>query len=714
MEKDKIPILKNTAGIFLLFLIVVFCVTSASFASEDAVVEAIQYRIKGYVFQRQGDYSRAIENYKKAIERYPFYACAYNDLGILYEQRGLTKAAEEQYLIAVKIDPTYASVYTNLASLYERLQRFQEASYYWQIRVRMGSPNDQWTLHAKERYRQVCQLIAQQEGSKSAAAQKEPKRARKTTKDRRVQKSRLSVEKPAEAAKPGLNASQIAERLAYEKSVEKEKNLKELRKTQKLEDKCRRYMDCAEEFVKKGNYDSAIRQYNKVKNILPDYPNIDELIKEAQNARIEKKEQARLRYDKERQVKQEDKRSREDLYKRETTERRQKKKVATPDEKTRQKIDVLLNKAEDYIAGHKYDVAIKQYRMIGKLDPDYPGLDNLIKRAEDEKSGYEIERKAQAQQERFLKEQEKKRQEQERISKKIEGYLAKADAYLSKGRYESAISCYKKISWLNPDYPGLQGLIDNARKLSEKPEKSKKEDVKLRAREQTRRLENQRQEEQEKLKGQQQQEQARLEKVQKEAEKKQQETLKEAQRHFTRGQNLYLAGKYEKAIRELKLVLAVDPNHIEANRLMRYCQRRTQKVYYRPLEEAVSKMESAVSAQPAVGVTAPAIGPPAPVPQAAAQQAAVPEAPAEIERRISQEVQKEERASSGLTAADIEKKYQIMGVVAYRSEVNDISALNDELLKKAKLMGAEEVIQVRYFQHNNYIYGYGTAVKKKK
>ena len=87
-------------GIILLFLLatsaVGLCLDSISFAANDSdmAVEAIQYRIKGYIYQRQGDFPKAIENYKKAVGRNPFYACAHNDLGILYEQIGNPTQAE--------------------------------------------------------------------------------------------------------------------------------------------------------------------------------------------------------------------------------------------------------------------------------------------------------------------------------------------------------------------------------------------------------------------------------------------------------------------------------------------------------------------------------------------------------------------------------------------------------------------------------------------
>ena len=41
-------------------------------SSDDALVEAIQYRILGYNYQRQGNPVKAMENYKLAVKRNPF------------------------------------------------------------------------------------------------------------------------------------------------------------------------------------------------------------------------------------------------------------------------------------------------------------------------------------------------------------------------------------------------------------------------------------------------------------------------------------------------------------------------------------------------------------------------------------------------------------------------------------------------------------------
>lgn len=112
---------KVDCGIILFIIVASFIsvffmpVVSSGFNNNDAVLEAVQYRIKGYTYQRQGNIPKALYNYKKAVECNPYYACAYNDLGVLYEQMGQLKKAEEVYIKAITVDPDYASAYNNLA-----------------------------------------------------------------------------------------------------------------------------------------------------------------------------------------------------------------------------------------------------------------------------------------------------------------------------------------------------------------------------------------------------------------------------------------------------------------------------------------------------------------------------------------------------------------------------------------------------------------------
>jgi len=159
LQNNKTNLLNQNNHILIIIFLWVFLASGVSFGSDDFSIDAIQYRIKGYVYQQQGDYDQAAENYKNAIVRNPFYVCAYNDLGIVYEQQGWYDRAQEQYIKAIELDPTYVSAYSNLALLNERLGDLDAACYYWGRRANIGNPEDPWTVSAKEKYKKISEIL---------------------------------------------------------------------------------------------------------------------------------------------------------------------------------------------------------------------------------------------------------------------------------------------------------------------------------------------------------------------------------------------------------------------------------------------------------------------------------------------------------------------------------------------------------------------------
>ena len=55
------------------------------------------YNNLGYVYFKQGKYSFAINEFKKAVEQNPGYISAHNNLGQAYINAGLRDKAKEQY-----------------------------------------------------------------------------------------------------------------------------------------------------------------------------------------------------------------------------------------------------------------------------------------------------------------------------------------------------------------------------------------------------------------------------------------------------------------------------------------------------------------------------------------------------------------------------------------------------------------------------------------
>ncbi|MBI4355378.1 MAG: tetratricopeptide repeat protein [Candidatus Omnitrophica bacterium] len=131
---------------------VVIAIGAPALSSAQSLAnEAVEYRVKGYELQRQGEASAAMANYQKAVAIDPTYAAPHNDLGVLFEVQGEMNRAEAEYQAAIKADPNYLEAYTNLALLYEKLGQKERAIYYWLKRASMGHPLDAWTIRAKER-----------------------------------------------------------------------------------------------------------------------------------------------------------------------------------------------------------------------------------------------------------------------------------------------------------------------------------------------------------------------------------------------------------------------------------------------------------------------------------------------------------------------------------------------------------------------------------
>jgi len=76
---------------------------------------------------------------------------------------------------------------------------------------------------------------------------------------------------------------------------------------------------------------------------------------------------------------------------------------------------------------------------------------------------------------------------------------------------------------------------------------------------------------------------------------------------------------------------------------------------------------------------------------------------------------KEEKAKGGnaiiLTTTDLKQDYEILGLVYYRSSELDPKKIHEELRKQAKILGADYVIGITYYENAGYLYGSGTAVK---
>ncbi len=64
-----------------------------------------------------------------------------------------------------------------------------------------------------------------------------------------------------------------------------------------------------------------------------------------------------------------------------------------------------------------------------------------------------------------------------------------------------------------------------------------------------------------------------------------------------------------------------------------------------------------------------------------------------------------------LSTVDLPDDYEILGVVAYRSNALNVDKIHKELSERASGMGGDHVIGITYFGYAGYLYGAGTAVK---
>ncbi len=102
---------------------------------DEKEFEAVQFCNLGLAWYESGDYAKAIELYKRAIELNPVYAPAFNNLGVAYAKQGRFDQALRCYKKATEIDPDYATAFNNIGVAFFKLNDWQKATEYFEKAV---------------------------------------------------------------------------------------------------------------------------------------------------------------------------------------------------------------------------------------------------------------------------------------------------------------------------------------------------------------------------------------------------------------------------------------------------------------------------------------------------------------------------------------------------------------------------------------------------
>lgn len=138
--------LSNKEALALVALFLAGCAARPDRGSDAApsvmpADRAAELNQEGLQFLQQGQWDRAFERFRAAIEADVGYAAAHNNLGTAYyrAERWYDAAWEFQY--AIKLQPQSAEPYNNLGLVYDRIGRLDEAEKWYAEAVRLA-PNE--------------------------------------------------------------------------------------------------------------------------------------------------------------------------------------------------------------------------------------------------------------------------------------------------------------------------------------------------------------------------------------------------------------------------------------------------------------------------------------------------------------------------------------------------------------------------------------------
>lgn len=94
---------------------------------DDSRNRAISYFKTGEVYQNQGKYLQAAEQYQKAVDEDDNYAEAYSNLGFSYRKQGYYDKAITNYKKAIRLQPDLAEAHEYIGEAYAEMGKFDKA-----------------------------------------------------------------------------------------------------------------------------------------------------------------------------------------------------------------------------------------------------------------------------------------------------------------------------------------------------------------------------------------------------------------------------------------------------------------------------------------------------------------------------------------------------------------------------------------------------------
>jgi len=112
-------------------------------AAKTSPLSSQNHNNLGDLYGRRGDFERAAEEFKRAIELKPGYADAYHNLANIYQQVGKREEAIENYQKAFQFNPNLWQSHLNLAAIYHSENNIEKVKQELEMVLKINPDNEQ-------------------------------------------------------------------------------------------------------------------------------------------------------------------------------------------------------------------------------------------------------------------------------------------------------------------------------------------------------------------------------------------------------------------------------------------------------------------------------------------------------------------------------------------------------------------------------------------